>query len=517
MQLANRFHFLAQTTFRLARAVESSIATRLATRTTLLALLALTVVGPMHAQIPQFKHIVVIVQENRTPDNLFQGLCIPPYGSGSACGKGATQYDIVGSGMDNIGNTVSLLDVPLGNTFDAGHSHAAFNAMCHLNTTTNVCQMDGLNGTRCDAGHTNCSFEYVHPQDVEPYISMAHQYGWANFMFQTNQGPSSPAHQFLFGGTSATSAANDALATFVADNPLNSATGGSGCLAGLGVTYKLISPATAPNASITLVNNQLGDLCFSRPTIPTLLEAKSLSWKYYTNGINNIWSAPNWIRDICHPNPGYTQCTGTEWTSHVALNPATLLTTDLPACALPAMSWVIPTGQNSDHPSSDGTHIGGPSWVSSIINTIGISTCTDTINGKTVPYWQDTAVVVTWDDWGGFYDHEPPMLLSAPNAGQGDYQYGFRVPMLFVSAYTPVRYINNNPQDFGSILRFVERNFALGTGEGSLGFADARSKNGLAKFYDLTQPPRAFTPITAPLGPEFFINDKRAPDPTDSD
>jgi hypothetical protein len=70
--------------------------------------------------------------------------------------------------------------------------------------------------------------------------------------------------------------------------------------------------------------------------------------------------------------------------------------------------------------------------------------------------------------WGGWYDHEPPVILAKP---QGDYQYGFRVPLLVVSAYTPAGYINNVRHDFGSILRFIEFNF--GITQGALNFADA--------------------------------------------
>jgi hypothetical protein len=76
--------------------------------------------------------------------------------------------------------------------------------------------------------------------DVAPYVTMAQQYGWANFMFQTNQGPSTPAHQFIFAGTSAPTEADDLNATFVAENP-----SGLGCLAPLNAGYKLISPQTA--------------------------------------------------------------------------------------------------------------------------------------------------------------------------------------------------------------------------------------------------------------------------------
>jgi len=104
--------------------------------------------------------------------------------------------------------------------------------------------------------------------------------------------------------------------------------------------------------------------------------------------------------------------------------------------------------------------------------------------------------------------------LSVPSQGQGDYQYGFRVPLLVVSAYTPVGYVDNLRYDFGSIHRFIEQN--LGIPEGALGFADARATNDLTTFINWNQQPRKFQHISAPLDASFFINDKSPVEPLDS-
>src|SRR5438445_13306861 len=93
-------------------------------------------------------------------------------------------------------------------------------------------------------------------------------------------------------------------------------------------------------------------------------------------------------------------------------------------------------------------------------------------------YWKDTAIFLTWDDWGGWYDHEPPTFLASP---EGDYQYGFRVPLIVISAYTPAGYVDNGRHDFGSILRFIEATF--GVSEGMLDFADARASDDLMGFF----------------------------------
>jgi phospholipase C len=188
----------------------------------------------------------------------------------------------------------------------------------------------------------------------------------------------------------------------------------------------------------------------------------------------------------------------------VDLTPANILA-DIEHCSLRNISWVIPSGFNSDHASvNDG---GGPSWVASIVNAIGNSNSCDNGNG----YWKDTAILITWDDWGGWYDHVSPTILEYP---QGGYQNGFRVPLIFVSAYTPRRYINNMRHDFGSILRFIEFNF--GIPEGALNFADARTHNRFEGFFDFTKPPRRFQTISAPKDAAFFFNDTRAAtDPDD--
>jgi phospholipase C len=323
-------------------------------------------------------------------------------------------------------------------------------------------------------------------------------------MFQTNQGPSAPAHQFIFAGTSAPTALADQAAIFVSENP-----DGLGCAARINKVYKLISPQTAPN-EFDMINNPLGTVCFTHDTMATLLDNHSpkLSWKYYSPGANNIWTAPNWIRDICVPNSDYTKCTGAQWKTNVDLVSKDVLA-DIANCKLPNMSWVIPTGQNSDHAGRN--HTGGPSWVAAIVNAIGNSTACDNGTG----YWKNSVIILSWDDWGGWFDHEPPPFLSAPNAGQGDYQYGFRVPLVVISAYTPAGYVNNDRQDFGSILRFAEHNF--GIKEGALNFADQRAVNDLTPFFHLKASPRAFTPIPAPLGADFFLNDNAPAEPPDDD
>jgi phospholipase C len=305
-------------------------------------------------------------------------------------------------------------------------------------------------------------------------------------MFQTNQGPSFPAHQFLFGGTSAPSAADDAAGIFASENMSGTAKT-AGCTAEAGTTVQLIDP--------TGENNKIYP-CFEHQTMADVLPPV-VTWRYYAPSAGSIWTAPNAIQHICQSSGPGGECTGPDWTGNVDLSPADVLK-DISACNLRSVSWVVPTGANSDHASvNDG---GGPSWVASIVNAIGNSAACDSNGG----YWQDTAIFITWDDWGGWYDHERPTILAQP---EGDYQYGFRVPLVVVSAYTAAGYINNERHDFGSVLRFIERNF--GVPVGALNFADARATNDLSGFFDLNLAPRPFQSISAPKDASFFLNDKR--------
>ena len=203
----------------------------------------------VHAQIPNFQHIVVIVQENRTPDNLFQGLCRPPYGSKYLCSTnpGPKQYDIqTADWLDKNSSTgvTQPAPVPLANSYDLSHAHSAFLRMCDRDPTTSACKMDGAGNIACiGTCPPKPQFRYVNNdgQIVRPYLQLARQYGWANYMFQTNQGPSFPAHQFLFGGTSAPTAADDAAGVFAAENTAGPSPA-AGCIADASTTVALIGP-----------------------------------------------------------------------------------------------------------------------------------------------------------------------------------------------------------------------------------------------------------------------------------
>ncbi|HEV2732984.1 MAG TPA: alkaline phosphatase family protein, partial [Terriglobales bacterium] len=353
-------------------------------------------------QISRFEHIIVVVQENRSPDNLFYALCAK---FPCSTNPNNQQYNIqTANWLDNTSSTgvTQPTGVALANGYDLSHGHPGWKNQCDLNTSTQQCRMDGAASNHINRG----AFVFVinapdakHPQGIiASYLTLATQYGWANFMFQTNQGPSFPSHQFIFGGTSALDPISDQMGIFLSEN----FDGASGCYAQDGERNRLIGP-NGHETFFTIDYATGKTACSTRPTMADLLDGKGISWKYYsvkgagTDGGGSLWTAPAAIEPICKPDALHQSCTGAEWAKHVDLNSAHVLS-DLgmngSPCNLPAVSWVIPTGVNSDHPGT--ARDGGPDWVATVVNALGTSPCTDTINNRPVSYWKDTAVIITW-------------------------------------------------------------------------------------------------------------------------
>ncbi len=423
----------------------------------------------------KIQHVVVIFQENRSTDNLFQDPVLVQRGA-----------DIQNYGINSQGKQITLQPTSLVTDYDLGHNHASFTAMYDNG------KMDGANNVPvgCDPNAPptcpppNPWFQYVDPSEAAPYFQMAETYSFGDRMFQTNQGPSFPAHQFILSATSAPSATSN---LFVADNPVGSGSfNNTGCTAPPTETVALITPSGDESQKIYP--------CFEHATLTDELNTKNISWRYYAPSAGIIWNAPNAIQHMCGPNvppPNATKCTGPDWTNNVVLHYTQVLN-DIQNGQLASVSWVIPSGQASDH--ADITDGSGPSWVASVVNAIGNS-----------QYWSDTAIFISWDDWGGWYDHVAPTVINS-------YEYGFRVPLIVVSPYAKPAYISHVTHDFGSILKYIEENFGLT----SLGYADAKADD-LSDCFDYNQAPLTFQTIVAPLDANHFLQDKRPPADPDDD
>ncbi len=431
-----------------------------------------------------FQHIVVIFQENRSPDNLFQDPVLISRGA-----------DIASSGLNSTGQTIPLSPIDLGTTgsspqnYDLSHANAAFVSMYDGG------KMDGANLIPCSPAancppnaHPNPQYMYVKPADVQPYFALAEQYTFGDRMFQTNEGPSFPAHQFIISGTSAPSTGSN---LFAAENPALSP---AGCIAASTNRVKMIDPS----GSETNAAPQYP--CFDHPTLTDLLNTKGVSWRYYAPSAGSIWTGPDAIQHMCQQQTvnGTLTCTGPDWVNNVKI-PQSQVLVDIANGNLAQVSWVIPNGQSSDHAvANDGS---GPSWVASIVNAIGNS-----------PYWANTAIIITWDDWGGWYDHVAPKVINDGVSWGSGYVYGFRVPLIVVSPYAKTAYISHTTHDFGSILKFIETTYNLP----SLGYADGPADD-LSDCFNLAHTPVGFHPIPAALKAAYFINDKRPPTDPDDD
>jgi phospholipase C len=471
-----------------------------------LALAALCLTAPASAQISAFQHIIIVIQENRSPDNLFQGLCTTPSACSTAPSSGQYNIQIPTVGWaDKTSKTGTTIphSIQFGIGYDLEHSHQAFVAMCDPDST-GACRMDGAVGVGCIPHAQKCpakkAFAYVDNSSgvLNPYLTLATSYGWGNQFFHTQQGASLPAHQYLFGATSAPTEADDHQGTFESGNSGFHQI--SGCAAASGATVPVINSAGDEFERIFP--------CFHHHVLSDLLKPAGKTWRYYGNGSGSQWIAPNAIYHICTPVVN-GQCTGKDWKKNVEPVPSAILSDTLTKCKLRDVSWAIPDGTNSDH-SGFTYRTGGPSWVASIVNAVGQSTCK---NPDGSSYWDSTAIIITWDEWGGWYDHVPPMIEKTP---WGNFEMGFRVPLIVVSAYTSPGFISNTPADFGSVIRFVEQNFGIRAG--SLTFADARGfASNLTEYFNLGSSPRTFTPISTPLSVQHFINTPPSGDPPDDD
>ncbi len=399
----------------------------------------------------RIKHVVIIIQENRSLDNLFNGF------------PGA---DTVQEGLTKHGR-VPLHAVDLDYPADVDHQHRAF-ALQYDDG-----KMDGWEETFTSPRQDpDFPYAFVPQREVQPYWEMAEQYTLGDRFFQSNTGPSFPAHLYLVAGTG----------NFVADNPNH-----------LETTHYAWGCDSPINARVSMIASDGDEVpgpwpCFNMPTIADVALANGLTWRYYAppiDSLGNIWSAFDAIRHI-----RYTSLWGN------VISPETRVLEDARVGDLPAISWVVPSAQNSDHPfpRRDTEHdVGvtgqfGPEWVASVVNAIGQG-----------PLWNSTAIIVVWDDWGGWYDHVAPPQLDRMGLGP-------RVPFIMIGPYAKRHYVSHVQHEFGSILKFTEQVFLLP----SMHTTDDRS-DALRDCMDFTQPPQPFHPIPTFRKMAFF-SDPSTPD-----
>ncbi len=397
------------------------------------------------------KHIVIIMQENRSFDNLFNGY------------PGA---DTVTSGM-SFGKSIPLQPIPFEQGTDVDHSHPGWW------TDWDNGLMDGFAHPNKVYPIPNLPYAYVPQSETVPYWTLAQRYTLGDRMFQSNTGPSFVAHQYMIAGQSASTDENPGPGPWGCDAPTN--------------------------ARVALIGPNGTDLpgiypCLDYQTMADLLDAKGVTWKYYAPGITTnangiavygsgfIWSAFQAIRHIRF---------GPDWTNNV-ISPNAQVLTDIGNGQLAQVTWITPAGSYSDH-AGGGLTAEGPDWVASITNAIGAS-----------PFWNSTVIFVTWDDWGGWYDHVNPPQVDSMGLG-------FRVPLLVISPYARAGYISHTTHEFSGFLKYTEETFGLQ----SLGTRDVMADD-FADCFDYTQTPKPYVQIHLTYPGPFFVHSKDA-SPPDND
>jgi phospholipase C len=414
-------------------------------------------------------HVVVMIQENRSFDNLFARF---PGADGTTRGLMKTPNGEV---------SVQLKSVPLIEPCDFAHGYPAFRQDYDGGA------MDGFGfeggGKQCPGHVGTAPYQYVDPTQIDPYWAIAKQWVLADHFFQTQGSGSFTAHQDLIaGGTTIDKAKSATLVDFPTHKPW-------GCDAPRDTKTSLL---VATGSGLKHEYGRGPFPCLTYATLRDLLDAKGVTWKYYSPpepvGTGSRWNAFDAIQAVRE---------GPQWHTNVALQ--TAIFSDISAGTLPDVAWIVPDNKSSDHP---GHHYDtGPSWVASVVNAIGESS-----------YWQSTAVVVVWDDWGGFYDHVPPPFFDDWGG------LGFRVPMLVISPYarqgshSHAGYISHTRYEFGSVVKFIEDNWQLGR----LGTTDVRAKSIIDSF-DFTQSPRKFKRIPARYSRGYFEHEQPSYEPVDSE
>ena len=343
----------------------------------------------------KIQHVVFIVKENRTFDNYFGTF---PGADGATSGKIST------------GEVIPLRQAPDMTPHDIDHSYQAA-----------VEAIDGGAMDRFDlirGGNVNGDFlaySQYRESDIPNYFAYARNFVLADAFFSSLEGPSFPNHLYTVGAQS-----NRAI-----NNPASETTPGRwGC------------DAAADSRVQTLEEpGEFSEVypCFDFDTLADRLEEQGLSWKYYAPGVGQsgyIWSALDAIRHI--------RLTSL-WQRHVVATEQ--FVPDAASGNLPAVSWLVVGSGRSEHPPASVCL--GENWTVEQLNAV--------MSG---PDWNSTVVFLTWDDFGGFYDHVVPPVVD-------NFGFGPRVPLLIISPWAKRGYISHTTLEFSSVLKFIEERFDL--------------------------------------------------------
>jgi phospholipase C len=286
------------------------------------------------------------------------------------------------------------------------------------------------------------AYTQVIEEEIPNYWEYAQHFVLADRYFSSVHGPSLPNHLFSVAAQSGG----------VIDN--ESVTGGGVACDG------------SPSGTVTVIDatghRTQQSPCFDFMTMPDLLESAGISWKYYIDG-DGIFATIRHIRN------------SPMWMTNRATTAQFLL--DAQAGHLPAVSWLIQSFEKSEHPPN--SVCAGDNQTVEFVNAI--------MQG---PAWNSSVVFITYDDFGGFYDHVPPPQVDQDGMGP-------RVPLLIISPFAKPGYVSHTVYEHSSILKFIETRYHLQ----GLTARDAAASNMLDSFDfgQLPQPPLILQSHQCPL------------------
>jgi phospholipase C len=379
--------------------------------------------------ISKIQHVIVIMQENRSFDSYFGTF------------PGAAGLTILGGKATNCisdprtgGQSCSFHDP---NLVNGGGPHGETNATADIaggSMTGFVGQAEhaqkgcgNTNNPACNGSLTPDVMGYHDAREIPNYWSYAQNYVLQDHMFQPNASWSLPQHLYMVSEWSARCAG---LEPSTCQNALQ-------------------NPANPPDMAGNRTHSQPD---YAWTDLTYLMYRAQVSWKYYVQTgpepdcrnadavdcppVNQNAKTPG----IWNPLPYFDTVRKDNQLANVT--DVTNYYKDARGGHLPSVSWITPSGQNSEHPPSSVAD--GQAWTTSLVNAA--------MQG---PEWGSTAIFLSWDDWGGFYDHVAPPRVDANG-------FGLRVPGIVISAYARRGHIDSTTMSQDAYVKFIEDDFLGG-------------------------------------------------------
>jgi phospholipase C len=450
-------------------------------------------------------HVIIIMQENRSFDSYFgaypgadgdvdsngnplPNTCISDPADGSSVCPYSSKSDI--SYQSKHQESAAVTDI------NGGRMDGFISVARQENTVPAAHDSDPqtpLNAAKQVMGyHTGATST----DQLYSYWQMAQQYVLQDHLFEAVPSWSNPSHDYLVSGWSASYAPGTSASTCVTTTTVTSPV----CQTNLDdpLDQAVANHTYAGWHSLAAeLTNQLGSASwafFSAPPPPPPGTDASLTtpaiWKPLLNGVGTLTQSG--FADVKHdkaPNgkSSADQYYPADFKSYLdACKPVTGDCT-----TFPNVSWIVPSVVNSEHPPN--SIFAGESYVTKLVNQIG-----------DVPsLWNHVAIFLSWDDWGGFYDHVVPPPVPKSASDKGDIGYGLRVPGLIISPYACTGTIDNQNSDHDSYLKFIEDDLLS---QARIPMDDGRPDQRDAMAGDLTgdfctSTPRTFTNIPPPPAP----------------